>query len=419
MRRFFRKSIYLTLALLVILSVGACKKKGPNYDVGRKAPTETHKIQKKKVANLYLIREMNMNEEMITLQSLKVPEQIVRYPYSLTTKFKNRFGEIASWNSFYPGRVVKIGERQANKALSSVTLADEVWEKEDVKNFTLQVEDGVLKLGNTNYKMDDSTPVFSNNEVASYMQIGDGDVLRVVGKGKEVISVSITTGHGSIKLLNTSLFKDSMVGIGTTIFTNISEEGMEIDVPEGKYPLTVANNGYGGTKEVEVKRGETTVVDLNELKGEGPKSCEIKFHVAVEGAKIYLDDAEMQADTAVSVKYGKHKLTVMAEGYNTWTKTLYVNSPTAEITLDLSDEAQGKENSGGNTDKKDSNKSSESNSSGSNSSNSSNSSSGKSNNSGFNYGGSSNKDSNNVRSITDKDYLQTMQDALSSLLKTD
>jgi hypothetical protein len=210
-----------------------------------------------------------------------------------------------------------------------------------------------------------------------------------------------------------------MVGIGTTIFTNISEEGMEIDVPEGKYPLTVANNGYGGTKEVEVKRGETTVVDLNELKGEGPKSCEIKFHVAVEGAKIYLDDAEMQADTAVSVKYGKHKLTVMAEGYNTWTKTLYVNSPTAEITLDLSDEAQGKESSGGNTDKKDSNKSSESNSSGSNSSNSSNSSSGKSNNSGFNYGGSSNKDSNNVRSITDKDYLQTMQDALSSLLKTD
>ena len=323
-RKFYvKKVLCLLMSLLLITALGGCKK-DTGYDVGKKAPAESHKIEKKKKQNLYLIREMNMNEEMITLESLQGTESVVRYPYSLSTKFKNRFGEIASWQSFYPGRVVTIGERQSNNALSSVTLADDVWEKEDVKNYTLDVENGIIKLGNTNYKMDDSTPVFSNNEAASYMQIGKEDVLRIVGKGKEVISVSITTGHGTIKLLNTSLFRNSMMSVGTTIFTSISEEGMEIDVPEGKYPVTVANDGYGGTKEVEVKRGETTVVDLNELKGEGPKTCELKFRVAVEGAKIYLDGEEMQADTTISVKYGKHKLTVMAEGYQTWTKTLYV-----------------------------------------------------------------------------------------------
>ena len=42
-------------------------------------------------------------------------------------------------------------------------------------------------------------------------------------------------------------------------------------MPEGVYTVAVANKGYGGSTEVEIRRGQTTVLDLEKLKGEGPK----------------------------------------------------------------------------------------------------------------------------------------------------
>ena len=127
-RKFYvKKVLCLLMSLLLITALGGCKK-DTGYDVGKKAPAESHKIEKKKKQNLYLIREMNMNEEMITLESLQGTESVVRYPYSLSTKFKNRFGEIASWQSFYPGRVVTIGESAFYNCckLTSVTICDGV-----------------------------------------------------------------------------------------------------------------------------------------------------------------------------------------------------------------------------------------------------------------------------------------------------
>jgi hypothetical protein len=417
--RFFRRKrmSLACIAVLVLCLFSGCKSKD-DVIVGKKAPyaPQEKQVSAKKSSNLYLIREMNMAEETITLQAITGDDRVVRYPYSLATKFENRFGDFTSWNSFYPGRVVTIGDRLSDKTLSKVTLTDEVWEQEDVKKYELNMEKGMLTIGKTKYHFNEETPVFSNDVIASAADIGKEDVLRVVGKDKDILSVSITTGHGTIKLMNTELFQNSMVSIGKQMFTEITEEGMEIEMPEGSYPLTVANDGYGGTKDIEVKRGETTVVDLDELKGEGPKSCDITFHVAVEGAKIYLDGAEVPTNEIVKTKYGKHVLMVQAEGYDTWKKTLYVNSPKADISLDLSDENTKKsEQSTGKGENSSSNSSNSAKESTSNSSQNIN----KSTNSGDNYGGTSQKNSSNVRNADSTDYLQTMQEALQSLLKTD
>ena len=45
-----------------------------------------------------------------------------------------------------------------------------------------------------------------------------------------------------------------------------------MQVPEGTYELTVANNGWGGSTQVTITRGQTTTVDLDKIKGKGPKT---------------------------------------------------------------------------------------------------------------------------------------------------
>ena len=51
--------------------------------------------------------------------------------------------------------------------------------------------------------------------------------------------------------------------MGSKIFAQITHN-MKLEIPEGTYTVTVANEGYGGSTEVEIARGETCTLDLDE-----------------------------------------------------------------------------------------------------------------------------------------------------------
>ena len=61
--------------------------------------------------------------------------------------------------------------------------------------------------------------------------------------------------------------------------------------------------------------------------------------VDVEGAQIYLDNSLIDYSQVNQVRYGNHSLTVVADGYDTWSRTLCVNSAEATIVISLTDEA--------------------------------------------------------------------------------
>ena len=59
----------------------------------------------------------------------------------------------------------------------------------------------------------------------------------------------------------------------------------------------------------------------------------------VQSAKIYVDGKEIDYTSPVEITYGKHTLKVTADGYDTWTRTLYVNSKEATIQITINDNA--------------------------------------------------------------------------------
>ncbi|MDD6380788.1 MAG: PEGA domain-containing protein [Lachnospiraceae bacterium] len=85
------------------------------------------------------------------------------------------------------------------------------------------------------------------------------------------------------------------------------------------------------------------------MKGSGPKKCRLTFEIGVKGAKIYLDGKEVRKNKEMSVNYGDHNLTVVADGYDTWSRTLVVNSKKATIALDISDSKEGNSSSSSGT----------------------------------------------------------------------
>ena len=103
----------------------------------------------------------------------------------------------------------------------------------------------------------------------------------------------------------------------------------------------MANDGYGDSKPIEVVRSQVTKVDLEEYKGEGPKLCQVTFEVNVEGAFLYINGEAVDYSEPVELRYGVHRLTVIADGFETWERQLVIHSEETTIQIGeplLSDE---------------------------------------------------------------------------------
>ncbi len=285
-----------------------------------------------KDTSLYIVENLDMNDETISLYSLDEDKQI-RYNYNMTTRFLDKFGTNSVWASFTNGTVVTIGDfLPASGALASVQKSGDVWIFDDISKYKLEADRNLITIDGKNYKITDKTKVYSDNLKIQASDIGEDDIITVVGQDKEVISIAVTTGHGYFKLINTSLFDGSMIFIGKKIVSTVYGEEL-IEVPEGTYNVTVANNGWGGSGEYSVARNATTVIDLEELKGEGPSFCLLTFLVTVPDTYVFLDGKQVDVTEPQNVQYGSHKLVVQCEGYTSWNKTLVVNSESATITL--------------------------------------------------------------------------------------
>ncbi|MGN0143056.1 MAG: hypothetical protein ACI4AD_12580 [Roseburia sp.] len=282
-------------------------------------------------SDLFMIMSIDMGEESLILEQLVTGKQYMYY-YGLTTSFLDKYGNHAPVSSFEPGRVVTIGSKDTEGRLMQIQLSDAVWEYSDIVRFSIDEERGIFTIADTKYSYDADLYVNSDGQALWLADLDPMDEIRAVGIGKKILSVSVTSGHGRLELQNTELFNGSYMQIGRDIFSEVTEN-MTMELPEGTYTVTVANNGYGGSKDITITRGETTTLDLEELKGEGPKYGNILFAIDVQDAKLLIDGKEVDYSEAISIQYGLHSLIVTADNYSTYSKKLYVNSDEATVVI--------------------------------------------------------------------------------------
>lgn len=299
--------------------------------------------------DLFLITNNDMQSQCLILEQLASGKQYM-YNYSITTRFLDKYGNSTNVSYFEPGRVVTIGAKDMKGRVLKVQISDKVWEYPNISKYSIDEERGIFDIAGTKYSYDEKLYVNSDGHPENLVDLTDMDILRIVGMDKKLLSVSVTTGHGELELTNTKLFEGSFIQIGSRIFAEITPD-MKMEIPEGTYTAAVANNGYGGSTEIEIRRGEKTTLDLDELKGEGPQFGEILFAIDVAGAVLEIDGKVVDYSKSVPLQYGVHNLTVTADSYDIYSKKLYVNSKEATVVVGLADNAaSGKHKNEGSTD---------------------------------------------------------------------
>ena len=347
--------IFVTILIGMLLTAGCGKAKESNVTVGNKVPqldtsTETSKKKTKgsdkkeseekteEKKDVYIVYRIDDETQTIRLQKVK-NGKFSEYGISDATAYRDKYGEFTSEGNITEGSPVQIGTANQEGKLSYIQQSDQVWEQDNVGKFSIDEEKNMIVIGKTKYYYDDSLLVFLDGEQISLDTITGNDKLRVAGMDKKIISVNVTSGHGFIVLTHTDLFEGGSISIGGKHIYKI-EKDMNVEIPEGTYQVTAANDGYGDTKEVTVKRNETTVLNLDEYKGEGPKMGKVKFILQPEGTQLSIDGKAADVSQPVELKYGTHKLTVTSEKYGTLTRKLVVGSAESEITINMGTEAK-------------------------------------------------------------------------------
>lgn len=344
--------MYYSIILSMILLAGCGQQTRPvstaqYYNPAKETAADTEEaedaVAKTSIGtDLYLIIGNDMTNEQLNLKQLASGKQYL-YVYSLTTDFLDKYGNSATTMDFEPGRVIHIGKKDGEGRLLQAQIADEVWEYSDITKYSVDTERGIFKIADSKYSYDADLFVESNGEKIRLSDLNEKDEIRVVGIGTKILSVSVTTGQGTLELKNTSVFEGSFIQVGSKIFAQITHN-MKLEIPEGTYTVTVANEGYGGSTEVEIARGENCTLDLDELKGEGPKTGSIIFYIDVEGATLSIDGDTVDYSAPVVLTYGVHELHAEAEGYDDFDKKLFVNSAAANIDISLTGDGTTSDN---------------------------------------------------------------------------
>lgn len=281
-----------------------------------------------------------------------------RYYYGTGTRFYDKYKNRTPVTSFEPGLLVTIGDVDSEGILTEARISDQAWVYDDITRFSVNPDLDMLKIGDSKYRYTEDTIVFSGDKRIQMTDLADGDTLSVVGRDKNILSVRVTTAQGTLALTNTELFEGSFLQLGTRIFAEITPD-MQIQVPEGTYELRVANDGWGGSTEVTIARGETTTVDLDTIKGDGPAYGKVQFVIDAKDAVLLIDGKETDYEKPVKLTYGSHTITVDSPDYDTWKRNLYVNSEKSTIVINLAEDDSNESQSSSTTSSQNSSQSSQ------------------------------------------------------------
>lgn len=327
----------------VFVTLSGCGRKddGPvsmkGYVSGVEAATE--EVTQAEESSLYTVSGADTTLSTMTFLNIDTG-RYEQYSYTDGTIFKDRHGSLISAASMVPGKVVTLTLRDKDLILEKVEQSADAWEMDDIGKFSYNEEDKIFTIGDTKYSYDEELQVFSGDAAIELSAVTGQDTLRIQGIDRKVLSVSVTTGHGVIQLVNTQALEGGWLSLNHKNYYKITEN-MQLEVPEGTYELTVAGNGYGGSTEVAVTRNEQISVDVDSIKGEDPKYCTLTFAVDVAGALMYIDGSQVDYTQPLQLQYGIHSIQITADGYDTWSKRLYVNSPEAQIEIALSGDDTG------------------------------------------------------------------------------
>lgn len=290
---------------------------------------------------LAVVREVDTDNQLITL--FDVSRQMSLYlSYTGETNVTDKYGKLISISQITPGDMVDAAYDSDFNKLLRMNISTKAWEYNDVNNLTIDLKKQVIKLVSTKYKYNQNLFILNGKDLVTVDNLTSQDVLTIWGYQETIWSITVTKGHGTVKLENYKDYLGDMISIGYESMLQITNN-FSVPVREGTYNLTVENGQYSATKSVTVKRNKVVYVSLSDIGPVGPKRSQVTFQITPNGADLYIDGKLTTYDEPVTLNYGNHSAVASLGGYSSYKGTVNIGSETETIKINLPEEASDKD----------------------------------------------------------------------------
>lgn len=285
--------------------------------------------------DIVIVTDIDTANSKITVRKLEESAEFV-LSYNGGTVVKSKYDNQLMMEQITVGEIARIGYVSGTHKLIELQEYGAAFENTMATRWMVDYDKKLITIGSDTYSYDDNIYIESNGKDMDIREISGIDELTVRGIGNKIYSVCVTKGHGFVKLTNTANYVGGVIEIGDRLTTIIVED-MILAAPEGIFDLTATINGVGGSKEIQVIRGQETVVSLSSFEQAVTRYGTVKLNVLPEDADatLMVDGVEMDYSELLSIAYGKHTLKLTSNNYDAFTKEITISSVYSTINVNM------------------------------------------------------------------------------------
>lgn len=255
--------------------------------------------------------------------------------YDGATRFYDKYGSALTVEQLEPGELVDVNFVKGKKLLIDLTRSPQAFVIDQVEKHEINQSTKSMQVLGETYQLDGNVFVYSAGKEIELMDIDEQDVLKITGMDRKVVSIQVQKGHGYLRLSNEEYFLGGWIEVGQALITKIEPE-MLLTVPEGDYQVLLSHAGLEGIKEVAIKRGEETLLDVGDLKKDDLiKYGNLIFTTSPEDTAVFVDGKEVDDKSIFKTEYGLHQIMAKADGYETLIQYIKVGQPNATVAVNL------------------------------------------------------------------------------------
>ena len=264
-------------------------------------------------------------------------EKEATYTYNGATEVLTKNDKQISSESLEVGQVFDLYLDDGKTTLQKVQSSKDILETEDVKDVQFNTDESYLEIQGTRYRYGSGFQAFSEGKPIDLQEIAATDEVTFRGVKGKAYSIVVTKGHGYIK---PAKYKDFIGGTMTVSGVRILPvtENMLVPVPEGTYEVSMKNGDFEGSRSVAIERDKTLELDMSLFKSTVKDKGQVVFDIDPQGAELYVNGTMTDYSKPVSLKYGKHSIQVILDGYTTYTGIVDVQSANPTVRISLAEE---------------------------------------------------------------------------------
>lgn len=319
MKRHNRIIICLVLILCMGCCVAGCGKEiaAPSYDDEIEPADE--------ISMFAIITNLDDVNGKITLRAVDYDTEIT-LSYNGGVDVQDKYGDILAMSQVELGSVVDaVYDANRDKLVSlHISKNEKVKKLEEISGAIIDNVENTVRIDGETYRLSSNAAAFSDNKEIAVNEICSEDQIAIWLYNDTVCSIYVELGHGYVRLSDYASYIGGMVEIGYDVIVPVTED-MLLTVREGEYTLRIAKGDDVGTKTVQVIKNQEIDVSLADIAIEPKQTGSVLFKITPADAAVYIDGKRVNTEGAIDLVYGKHKIYITAEGYQSYSASFNVN----------------------------------------------------------------------------------------------